>query len=412
LGINRKSLIQIFVLLLLVAGGGLGYLYQQEGNLNFINLNFITDLIGMSSTPTPPVPIAKTSPAGPPHRIRKDSNVGGETIAIPSQPAQGEIQKSPFAVETAQIENGVLTLRQGQEPLSTEVKLFLQTKPWQVPAERSFKIAPQSSVSDAPIVRVRWQESGQATPRQREFNEKYSLQLELGREQDRKLPGKIRLVLPDESQSQIAGTFTADVRGFRFIDGKPDLGADAIDTLQYLALREILKDDPDRPIKDVSFQQGRYTALPGSQPTGYIELAYRVGEATPTGQKFQFVKDQGEWRVFGTLRPDQLDEAHPYRLPGPKETPERLFPYLAAKRIETDMQKKLPGRTLKATDFQTRYNEKQKVGVAEVGYKVGDEKPMQAAFLYQLTPAGWTLSRELRPKERVNLATGKVVAQK
>jgi hypothetical protein len=411
LALNRKSIIQIFVLVLLIVGGAGAYFYQQEGGLGFI-----TDLIGIGESTPPKVTIPKqpvkspTSP--PPSRINVEQKARPESVAIPAQPAHGEIQKAAFSVESAEIESGVLTLRQGKEPLATEVKLFLNTKPWLVPAERSFKISAQAAATDAPLVRIRWQESGQKAPRQRDFTEKYTLQLELGREQDRKVPGKIQLMLPDEDKSQIAGTFTAEVRGFRFVDGKPDLAADAIDTLQYLALREILKDDPDKPINDVSFRQGRYGAPPGYPSTGYLELEYRIGQATPIGQKFQFVKEQGAWRVIGTLRPDQLDEAHPYWIPGAKESPERLFPYLAAKRIETDVQKRLPGRSLNATEFQTRYNAKQKIGVAEVGYKVGDGQSTQTTFLYQLTPAGWTLSRELGRKERVNLATGKVETQR
>src|SRR5205085_2296907 len=135
------SVIQLFVLVLLIVVGGAGYLYQQEGNFNFV-----TDLIGIGSTPAPvPVPATAKAPTAPPvRRATAENKTQLETVAIPSQPVQGEIQKSPFAVEAAQIENGVLTLRQGKDPLATEVKLFLNTKPWQVPAERSFRIAPQA----------------------------------------------------------------------------------------------------------------------------------------------------------------------------------------------------------------------------------------------------------------------------
>lgn len=411
MALNRKSVIQILLLVLLVVGGAGAFLYQQDGGLGFI-----TDLIGggesASAKAPPPKPVVKaTAPAAHP-RPAAESKPRPDAPVIPSQPARGEIQKAAFVVETAEIENGVLTLRQGKEPLATEVKLFLNTKPWTVPAERSFKISNQAAAADTPLVRIRWQENGQKAPRQRDFSDKYTLQLEFGREQDRKVPGKIYLILPDEDKSQIAGTFTADVRGFRFIDGKPDLAADAIDTLQYLALREILKDDPDKPINDLVFRQGRYGGAAGNPPTGYVELEYRVGDAPATAQKFQFAKEQGAWKVTGTLRPDQLAEAHPYKIPGPKESPERLFPYLASKRIEADVKKRLPGRSLNTTELTTRYSEKHKIGVAEVGYKVGDGQAMQTSFLYKLTPKGWVLSRELSRKERVNLATGKVETQR
>jgi hypothetical protein len=146
--------------------------------------------------------------------------------------------------------------------------------------------------------------------------------------------------------------------------------------------------------------------------TGYLEFEYRAGDTGVTAQKFQFAKEQGAWKVVGTLRPDQLDEAHPYKTPGLKDSPERLFPYLAAKRLEADAQKRSPGRSLNTTEVSTRYNEKQKVGVADVAYRVGDAPATQTSFLFKLMPNGWVLSRELGKKERVNLATGKVELQR
>lgn len=404
MALNRKSIIQVLVLVLLLVVGAGAFLMQQEGGLGFLN-----DLIGMGdSEPTPVAQPADSKPV--PRRASAEAKARAEAPVIPAQPARGEIQKAAFVVESAEIENGVLTLRQGKEPLTTEVKLFLNSKTWHVPAERSFKINGQAGGADTPLVRIRWQEAGQKAPRQRDFSDRYTLQLELGRELDRKLPGKIYLLLPDEDKSQIAGTFNADIRGFRFVDGKPDLSADSIDTLQFLALRELLKDDPDKPVKDLAFRQGR--VVPGSPSTGYLELEYRLGEAAPVGQKFQFAKEQEAWKVIRTLRPDQLDEAHPIKAPSPKDSPERVFAYLAAKKIEADVQKRFPGRSITATEFSTRSNEKKKVGVAEVGYRVGDAQPVQTTFLYKLEPSGWKLVRELTKKERVNLATGKVENQR
>lgn len=387
--LNTKSIVQIFLLVLLLAAGGGVYLWQQDDGFDFLS--------GLLGEPAKPVTAPK-APAAPPKPK--------EELVIPAHPAKGRIQKADFSVESTDIESGVLTLRQG----NTEVKLFLRTNPWEVPVGRSFQILNQASSANAPLVRVRWREAGQEAPRQRDFSEKYTLKLELGQEMARRVTGKIYLVLPDEDKSQVAGTFTAEVRGFRLVNGKPDLSADAVDTLQYLALREMLKDDPDKPLKDISFRQARYNnATLGVPATGYLELEYRQGEAAPATQKFQFVKESDAWRVVAALRPDQLDEAHPYKAPGPKDSPERLFPYLAAKRLEADVQKRNPGRPVSAAEFATRYSEKHKIGVSEVSYKIGDGQPVQTAFLFRLEPKkGWNLARELSKKERVNLATGKV----
>ncbi|MFL6650918.1 MAG: hypothetical protein ACJ8J7_06480 [Sulfurifustaceae bacterium] len=404
MALKRKSIVQFFILVLLLLAAGGVYLWQQG------QLDFVTDLIGLTEPAKPAAapPAAKRQRPGSPSSAGApaENKVRVAAPAIPDHPARGEVQKAAFVVETAEFENGVLTLRQGKDALGTEIKLFLRTQPWHVPEQQNFKISAQGSAQDVPLIRVRWNEGGQKAPRQRDFTEKYTLRLEFDRERERKLPGKIYLQLADEDKSQVAGTFTADIRGFRFIDGKPDLTVDAIDTLQYLALREVLKDDPDKAISDPAFRQGRY-GTSGNPPTGSLDLEYRTGDALVM-QRFQFAKEQGTWRVAHILRPDQLDEAHPYRVPGTKDAPERLFTYLAAKRVEADAQKQSPGRALTATEFTTRYNEKRKIGVTEVSYRVGDTQPMRKTFLYQLKPNGWVLVRELTRKERANLTTGKV----
>jgi hypothetical protein len=408
--VNRKSIVQIFVLVLLVAVGAGVYLSQQEGGLDFVR-----EIVGLGpSEPPKPAPARKaTAPEAAP-KPRAGARAKPNAPVIPDRAASGQVFKTAFAVESAQIENGVLTLRQESGPTPTEVVLFLRTQAWQVPAERSLQFpSAGSAATDTPLIRVRWRENGQKEFRERDFAEQYTLTLDLAKLQDRKLPGKISLTLPDEDKSQIAGTFSAELRGFRVVDGKPDLSIDSVDTLQYLALREVLKDDPDMRLQDVAFRQGRYVAAPAAGlPSGYIEIQYRAGDAAPQARKFQFAKEQDQWRIARALQPDQLDAAHPREAPGPKSPPDQLFPYLVAKRIETDVQKRHAGSMLVSTDFATRYNEQKKIGVVELGYKVGDNAPVQTAFLFQQDKKGWKLVRELKKKERVNIATGKVETQR
>lgn len=406
---NRKSIVQILVLVLLIAVGAGVYLSQQEGGLDFV-----LDLVGLGPGEVPkavvtPKPMRKATAPAPKPAHEMAAKAKEVVPSIPAHPASGTVRNGTFTVDSANINNGVLTLRAGG-PSPTEVKVYLRTRAWYVPSERSFQVMPATTVTDStPKVGVRWSDSAQAEPVENDFTEKYTLKLEFDKVQNGKLPGKIYLALPDESKSQVAGTFTADIRGFHLVDGKPDLTIDSVDTLQYLALHEVLKGDPDMKLTDVAFRQGRYrTATAGAPPSGYIEIQYRVADAEPAERKFQFVKEQDQWRVAGTLRPDELDAAHPREVPAPKDPPEQLFPYLAARKIEADAQKRHPGQLLVASEFATRYNEKKKIGVVDVGYKVGDGAPVRTAFLFRLDKKGWKLDRELKKKERVNLATGKI----
>lgn len=399
LKLDKKSLIQIVVLLVLLVVGAGVYLWQQDELDPF-------GLFGEPPAPPPPVAQAPVRAAPAPAPPEKPKDQGP---VVPDEPAHGRLHDVAFRVERAEIENGVLTLSQGTEPLETEVSVFLQTRPWEVPSGRSFKIVNQPAGAATPHVRVRWRENGQSAPRQREYTEKYTLLIELGPERERRIPGKIHLALPDEQKSQVAGTFEAAVRGFRLVDGKPDLEVDSVDTLQFLALRELLKDDPDRPMKDLAFRHGRLDTQAGvAPPTGYLEVQYSVPESQPIAQKFQYVKENGAWRLVRTLAADQLDEAHPYRPPAAGDAPARLFPYLAARRIEAEVRKKNPGRLVNSTEFVPRYSEKHKIGVCEASYKLDEGQPVKTAFLFRHGAEGWTLVRELGKKERVNLARGKL----
>lgn len=410
---NRKSIVQILVLVLLIVVGAGVYLSQQEGGLDFVR-----ELVGLGPSeppkPAPTKPVRKAAAPTPKPAPRAEAKAKPKPATIPDRPASGQIFKTAFSVESADIDNGVLTLRQDGSPAPKEVTLLLRTQSWQVPAGRSFHVGPGTAAApDSPMVRVRWRESGEKEFRERDFPDKFSLTLELAALQDGKLPGKISLELADEDKSRIAGTFSAELRGFRVVDGKPDLSIDSVDTLQYLALREILKDDPDLRLQEVAFRQGRYVPAPAvGLPTGYIEIQYRAGDAPSEARKFQFVKEQNEWHIARVLHPDQLDAAHPHDVPGAKSSPDQLLPYLAARRIETDVQKREAGGLLVAGDFATRYNEKKKIGVVEVGYKVGDGAPVQTAFLFKREKKGWKLVRELKKKERVNIATGKIETQR
>ncbi len=386
MNINKKSLIQIIVLVvLLVAGGGV-FLATQEGGLGFLS-----DLIpGLQPEPKPAPPVAAPKPQVPP---------------IPAQPAKGKVAGKPFTVESASIENGVLTLSQGVGADVVEIALDLGTKRWEVPAGRNFKVLKQTK-GELPRVTLRITEAGQALAPQ-VYAEGYTLLLELGAEKDKKLPGKLRLTLPDEQESVVAGTFDAQVRGFRLIDGKPDLSADSIETLQYLAFRELLREDPEKAISDVTLHDARIDAA-GKVPSGFLDMDYRLGGGAPTAQRFQFAKENDAWRVRGTLRANEVPEAHPQEAPGAKEAPAVLV-YLAAKRLESAVAKHKPEHGIYRAEFSARHSDKTRLGVTEVSYRPQrDAAPVKVAYLFRLKGNGWVLERELDGKERVNLDTGRI----
>ncbi len=405
MNLDKKSLIQIVVLVVLVVGGAGAYFAQQNGGLDFIMNLFQGGSAGTQTTaPKPPMAHRKSVPA-------PGAQARAGIPAIPATPAKGEIHGMPFVVESSRIENGVLTLRLGKDVTADlEVKVMLSTPPWEVPAGKSFKVNGRAGAG-APQIVLAWKEPGQTAPSEQKFTDKYTLALDFGQEKDNKLPGKIYLTLPDEVKSNVAGTFDADIKGFRIVNGKPDLAADSVDTLQYLALRELLKDDPNKTMDVVAFRDGRYSQ-PGSTDknmSGYIEVEYRQGQGPLTVERFQFEKDADAWKVAHTLGANQLDEAHPLQVPSPKSSPAKRMTYLAARKLEADIQKKFPQKGIYEPEFTTRHSEKFKIGVCEISYKLDpDGTAMKTAYLFRNHGRGWTLDRELGKTEKVDFDTGRI----
>ncbi len=392
-GMNKKTIIQLVVLLLVVAVGAGVYFRMQGGSLGFLS-----GLLGKESPKAPPAP-PKPAPAPPPKPAEPE---------FPAHAPKGQLLGKAFAADAAVFEEGTLVLRQGTaEAPAQELRILLDNR-WQTPAGDRFQLK-NAVGANSPRVHVITREEGKPEPVRQEFADKYTLTLEFGAEKDRKLPGKIKLALPDEGKSTVAGTFEADIRGFRVVNGKPDLGADSVDTLEYLALHEILKDDPDKQIRDPDLRDGYYI-IPGDAArakTGYLEAAYQVGDGAPTVQRFQFVKDKEEWRVLRVLAANQLDEAHPYEVPTAASAPDKQMIYQSAARLEKDIARKHPKKGLHGTTLEASYNDKNRLGVCVASYRLApEEEPVKTSYLFRQKQGAWVLERELAKSETVDIEKG------
>ncbi len=412
MNLDKKSLIQIVVLAALIAGGAGYYFMQQEGG----GLDIVGGLSNLfeSKPVTTRAPGAKTqAPVADKKPVAvADGMPKADAPVIPAGPAKGQIHGKPFVVESSSMENGVLTLRSGRDVnADLVVKAVLDTPPWEAPAGKTFK-APGAPGAPVPQIVLAWKEPGPNGSSEQKFTDKYTLVLELGQEKDRKLPGRIYLSLPDDVKSNVAGTFEADIKGFRIVNGKPDLTADSVDTLQYLAFHDLLKDDKDNKMEVIASRDGRYAQpeSPGANMTGYIEVDYRTGGGASTIRRFQFEKDGGVWKIARTLEANQLDEAHPLQTPGAKASAERMLAYLAAKKIEADVRKKYPKKGLYEPGLATRHSEKFKIGVCEASYKLDPAgETRKTAYLFRQRAGGWALDRELARNEKVDFDTGRIV---
>jgi hypothetical protein len=190
MNLDKKSLIQIVVLVVLIAVGAGAYFMQQGGG--GLDFGFITGFFE-SKPATTRAPAAK---AQAPAADKKSGtaptavDVKASASASPALPAKGQIHGKPFVVESSSIENGTLPLRLGKDASADlEVRLMLSTPPWEVPAGKNFKV-PGPAGTNAPQIVLAWKEDGQNAPSEQKFTDKYTLVLEFGQEKE-KLPGKI-----------------------------------------------------------------------------------------------------------------------------------------------------------------------------------------------------------------------------
>jgi len=396
---NKKSLIQIVVLVLLLVGGGGAYVVMT----NEKGLDGLLEMVGLGSSGD----TSSATKSSGVQRREKPEGAAAAAPSIPAHPAKGKYQGKDFTVAEAIVESGTLILRPGAGAFEVRVVAPAADR-WMLPAGKKINLAKASGPS-APRVEIVTRAAG-GKPTEDKHNAQYTLLLEYGALKDGKLGGKLFLDVPAAKLSA-GGTFEARVGGFHIVDGKPDLSADSPDTLEYLTLREILKDGPDQELKNAALRRRLHEE--GTAPSGYVEASYALGDAAPVTRRFQFVKPKDVWQIKGELRVNQIDEAHPVKKPTAKDKPEVVLTYLSAVKLEKDLNNKFRKKGIFVDSYSTRHNLKSKLGQCEVTYRVeGNDTPVTVAYLFALKGNGWALTRQLGDKERLNADNVRVEKRK
>jgi len=139
-------------------------------------------------------------------------NLDLTNVKIPETTASGKIHGVRFTVEKANIENGILTIRQGKDFFPDyAVLIFLFLKKGEKLAGRTFNISKDKGFG-VPHIHMKYKQEGKKFPKTEMFTKKYAMRLEFGKKENGFYPGKIYLSVPDELQSYVAGTFQAEAK--------------------------------------------------------------------------------------------------------------------------------------------------------------------------------------------------------
>jgi hypothetical protein len=130
---------------------------------------------------------------------------------VPDTPATGRVHGREFKLQRSSIQNGTLSLRQGDTwPPDVGVTILLPPRPAEDYSRKKFLIT-ANLTANVPRVILRWKDNQQQAGTEN-IDRGYALRLEFGPPVGGQLPGKIYLCTPDEWKSFVLGSFKAEIR--------------------------------------------------------------------------------------------------------------------------------------------------------------------------------------------------------
>jgi tetratricopeptide (TPR) repeat protein/uncharacterized membrane protein YjgN (DUF898 family) len=131
---------------------------------------------------------------------------------IPEDSAEGMISGMPFAVDEADIQKGVLSLRQGSDvPAERELVISLSLKQGETAEGKTYTVS-RAAGSGVPRVQMKWLDEETEAVKAETFTRGYAMRLEFGPLEEGRLSGKIYLCVPDAAKSYVAGVFSAEMK--------------------------------------------------------------------------------------------------------------------------------------------------------------------------------------------------------
>ena len=150
-----------------------------------------------------------TAPELPPVKVAW--GMGLNEVKIPESPVSGNIHGADFLVESAKIENSILTIRQGDGFFPDQaIMIFMFLQADEKLEGKTYNVTSKDEL-EIPHVHLQWKEEGNDVPKTKIFMRDYTMKLEIGIAENNSIPVKIYLSLPvyEYTKTYLAGTVQA-----------------------------------------------------------------------------------------------------------------------------------------------------------------------------------------------------------
>lgn len=203
----------------------------------------------------------------------------------------GELNGEPFAPQHAELIDGVLSLREGQDFFAQRAVNI--RVPLMADGSVRLNVLP-TDAQPLPEIEISWLLADHDLPEARRINHSYTLYLDLKPEPPNKLKGSFHLVLPAQFRTALNGQVELFTDQLRYIDGQVDRQFDSRDNISY-----VLTDYLQRRFNTRSVQIVKLSAF--SFPATNLELNV---DALVDGQAQQLTlllskAEQAGWSVQG-----------------------------------------------------------------------------------------------------------------
>jgi hypothetical protein len=155
-------------------------------------------------------------------------------VQVPAELAinlRGELNGRPFAPQQAELLDGVLSLREGQDFFAQSELVIRLPKVDKGPVRVDVLPVDEGLL---PEVEISWLLPEQELPEARRLTRGYTLHLDLQPVAPNKLAGDFHLVLPPQFKTTLSGRLELFSNGLRYRGDKVDRQFDSVDTLSYV----------------------------------------------------------------------------------------------------------------------------------------------------------------------------------